>query len=52
MWFRRDSNVIGIIAAVISADEIQLFWSPLQIFWIYRRYKGRKEKTGDIAQGD
>ena len=50
MGLRRESNAIGIVAAIMSADEIQTLWPPLQAFRIYRRYKGREDEIHELAQ--
>ena len=46
----RESNAIGIVAAIMNADEIQTYWPPLQAVRIYRRYKGREEGMHELAQ--
>ncbi|KAI0775831.1 hypothetical protein BD413DRAFT_470556 [Trametes elegans] len=36
-----DLDVVAIIAGVISADHIEIFWERIHEFRTYRRYKGR-----------
>ncbi|PIL35971.1 hypothetical protein GSI_01631 [Ganoderma sinense ZZ0214-1] len=47
-----ESSVAGLVAVITDADEIQTFWAPLQVFRIYRRYKGREGEIHDLAQDE